>query len=406
MARIFGESPEPDRKRPKPRTGKPPTITGSQGLLLYIHVPFCRSRCRYCAFHSQVFNQITFDWYLKTLLAEIDLWGKRLGSPKVQTVFFGGGTPSLIQPIQIDSIMDALHKAFSVRKSAEISFEANPDSACATDYYRALISLGVNRLSLGVQSLDDEDLIRLGRPHSSDQAIQAMNMARMAGFGNVSMDLIWGLPRQRSHQWLAQLKNAVELGPDHFSCYGLSIEPGTEFERMAGQMDMELAPEKDMARMYVYGAEYLESMGYLQYEISNFSRMGFTCRHNQGYWEGRDYLGLGPSAVSTIGGRRFRNSVYMDEYDASVRGDFIGRDYDELDKKTRLRELVMLSLRTSKGLSLADYRKMSGESLTKRRDKLIQALHANGLIRINKGRLMLTKNGMLVSNVILERLMD
>ncbi len=395
MARIFGESPSPGRKRPKARTGPPPVVTTSKGLLLYIHVPFCRSKCHYCAFHSQTFNQITFDWYLKTLLSEIDLWGARLDSPKIQTVFFGGGTPSLIQPIQLDSIMDRLHKAFSIQKGAEISLEANPDSACATDYYRALLSLGVNRLSLGVQSLDDDDLIRLGRPHSSDQAFQAVNMARMAGFANINLDLIWGLPRQRSHQWLAQLKKAAELAPDHFSCYGLSIEPGTRFEQMSRQMDMELAPEKDLARMYVYGAEYLESLGYLQYEISNFARMGFTCRHNQGYWEGCDYLGLGPSAVSTIGGRRFRNSVYMDEYDASVRGDFAGQDFEELDRETRLREMIMLSLRTRKGMSLADYRKLSGSSLMKSKDKLIQALHANGLIRINKGRLMLTKNGML-----------
>ncbi len=385
--------------------GKEKKITGEvAGLLLYIHVPFCRSRCHYCTFHSQAYNQVTFAWYLKTLLKEAELWGRRLKKPKLKTVYFGGGTPSLIPPHQLDMIMKGLREHFTFQRGMEITLEANPDSATDVSYFRALLSMGFNRLSMGIQSLNDDELFLLGRPHSSQQAVQAYGYARQAGFHNISLDFIWGLPGQRMQGWLKTLETVVKMKPEHVSAYNLTLEPYTVMGKQYDAGKFSLPRESEMGRMFIYGAEYLESRGYMHYEVSNFARMGFMSRHNSGYWAGEDYLGLGPSAVSTLGKRRFTNPRYMDEYDAAVRGGFAGEDFEELSGLDRLRELVMLSLRTTKGLDLKEFRKLAGYDLTKRQGQLMSALHRENLIRINRGRLMLTKNGMLASNLIIRRL--
>lgn len=376
----------------------------AKNLLLYIHVPFCVRKCHYCSFHSQIFNQVTFAWYMKTLLTEIELWGRRLKNPKIGTVYLGGGTPSLIPPFQLELIMDALRKHFTFVRGMEITIEVNPDSANDESYFKNLISMGINRLSIGFQSLDDRNLMVLGRPHSARQAAETYYMARKAGFGNISIDLMWGLPRQKMKDWNNELKAVVKLKPEHISSYGLSIEPDTVFGKNRKEIEPELPPDSEQARMFIYGAEFLESMGYIQYEISNFARMGFVSRHNSGYWDRLDYLGLGPSAVSTIGNRRFTNPLFMDEYDAAVRGEYLGEDFEELTDEIKVQELVMLSLRTSRGLKLSDYKVMTGRDLLKEKNSVITALHQNGLIRMSAGFLRLTKNGMLVSNSILQTL--
>ena len=400
MPRLYGEIPaaKAEKKAPEPApAGRP--------ILIYVHVPFCRSKCHYCNFHSQAFNQVTFAWYLKTLLAEIELWGRRLKHPRATTLYFGGGTPSLFPLSALAQVMDALRANFRFEEGIEASLEANPDSACDVSFFRALLSLGFNRLSLGVQCFEDSFLALLGRPHSARQAVDTFALARQAGFGNISLDLMFGLPGQRTNHWLEQLKSAVRLRPEHLSCYGLTPEPDTRLTRSLELGEFELPVEREQSRMFVHGAEYLESEGYLHYEISNFARMGFACRHNQGYWQGRDYLGLGPSAVSTIGSRRFTNPRWMDAYDAAVRGNFAGLDFEELDDEARLKELVLLSLRTVEGLDLKAYRKLAGRDLLKSEPQLMQTLRQNDLIRVKKGRLSLTKTGMLVSNSIISRIM-
>ncbi|WP_272701525.1 radical SAM family heme chaperone HemW [Desulfovibrio sp. Fe33] len=390
-----------------PGTGPAPTrsATDRKGLLLYIHVPFCRSRCHYCSFHSQVFEQTTFAWYLSLLLKEIELWGRRLQRPALRTIYFGGGTPSMVPLAGLDRIMEALDKAFIVNPGIETTIEANPDSAHDVSYFRGLLNMGFNRLSLGVQSLRDADLQMLGRPHSAGMAHQAFDQARRAGFGNIGLDLIWGLPGQKLKAWLDALKVVSEMRPEHISAYNLTLEDGTVTARRCGPGgDLILPPDQEQGRMFVYGAEFLESVGYLHYEVSNFARMGFMSVHNSGYWNGSDYLGLGPSAVSTLGRRRFTVPRYMDEYDAYVRGELVGNDFEELTDDDLLTELVMLSLRTSRGLDLKEYRKRTGFDLVKKQERLISTLHRENLVRISGGRLRLTKNGMLVSNAIIKQL--
>lgn len=394
----------PGRKGSGDPEGAPPS-DHDKGLLLYIHVPFCRSRCHYCTFHSQAFNQVTFAWYHKLLLEEIKLWGARLKGPKLRTIYFGGGTPSLIPLTQLAQIMQALDKAFVLGPAMEVTLEANPDSATDVSYFRALLSMGINRLSLGVQSLSDAHLHALGRPHSAAMAHAAFTSARQAGFGNIGLDFIWGLPGQRLKGWIDQLTVVTSMRPEHISAYNLTLEPDTPMTALCAEGGpLTLPPDKEQGRMFVYGAEYLESMGYMHYEVSNFARMGFVSAHNSGYWSGADYLGLGPSAVSTIGRRRFENPRYMDEYDAYVRGGLVGREHETLTDADLLREMVMLSLRTAKGLDLKEFRKRAGFDMVKRHERLIAALHRENLVRINHGFLRLTKNGMLVSNVIIRRL--
>jgi oxygen-independent coproporphyrinogen-3 oxidase len=255
-----------------------------------------------------------------------------------------------------------------------------------------------------VQSLDDETLRLLGRPHDAATARAAYFAARQAGFANIGLDFLWGLPGQRLSQWLATLKEAVRLSPEHLSCYGLTLEPGTPFAAMAGAGEIAMPSEAEQAEMFVRGADYLESRGYLHYEISNFARMGFASRHNTGYWEGRDYLGLGPSAVSTLAGRRHENPRDIGRYAALAGTGAFGADGKDLTPEEVVREMVMLSLRTTRGLDLAAYRARSGRDFLKDNAGLVRALRQNGLIRLSSGHLRLTKNGMLVSSVILARL--
>ncbi|XPV76534.1 MAG: radical SAM family heme chaperone HemW [Desulfovibrio sp.] len=379
--------------------------TEPKGILLYIHVPFCRAKCHYCAFHSEPFTSSKFDWYYSTLLQEIELWGKRLNRPKVQTVFFGGGTPSLAPLHRMDGIFKQLHQWFDIHPEAEISMEANPESSQDESWFRGLLSIGFNRLSLGVQSLSDDVLLRLGRPHSAAQAVTAFATARQAGFNNISMDLIWGLPEQTFPDWAKQLKSVVQMKPDHISCYGLSLDEGSHFSKLEEDgVDLQLPDEQQGGRMYLYGAEFLEAHGLIQYEVSNFAKIGYTCRHNIGYWQGVDYLGLGPAATSTIGTRRFTNPKDLMEYEDTVTQGRSGADFEHLDKETQTQEWVMLSLRTTMGLDLKEYKERTGKDLNKVQKPLIEALYRNNLIRINKGMLRLTREGMLVSNTIVERL--
>ncbi len=373
-------------------------------MLLYIHVPFCRSKCAYCSFFSlPLSDELSLNAYVSLLVEEIAFWNRRLGRVAVDTVYFGGGTPSLLPLVGVERIIHALDAAFSLQSGLEWSMEANPESCGDPEYLRGLKSLGVNRLSLGLQSLDTALLRRLGRAHDAAQGVRIFDLARWAGFENINLDLIWGQPGQRLRGWLQTLTKALDLQPEHLSCYGLSLEQDTPLAREVASGKVVLPAEDEQAKMFLHGAELLESKGRIQYEISNFSRMGYACLHNQGYWEGREYLGLGAGAVSTLGERRWENPRALPAYALLVRSGQVGGQAQELTPAERIRELVMLSLRTTRGLELNAYGKLSGRSFLHEHAPLIQVLRQNELIRISDGRLRLSKTGLLVSNAILER---
>ena len=389
-------------------------------MLLYIHVPFCRRKCRYCAFYSEPLaggslplnpdaapdhGQERMQLWVDTLLMEMARWAERLGRPAVRTVFFGGGTPSLVPPDILGAILSRVRRSFRLDDNAEISMEANPESLTRASA-RAYIRAGINRVSLGVQALNDDMLTFLGRPHTVKDAVRAYNALRAAHCRNVSLDFIWGLPGQSVAAWLGQIGEIVRLRPEHVSCYGLTLEPGTPLAAMHAAEAFTLPAEREQAAMYMRGAELLEEAGLLQYEISNFSRMGYQCRHNMGYWEGEDYLGLGPGATSTLGGRRWTNAADLAAWAEAVRRHAVAADAEELTLTDRVLELIMLRLRTARGLRVKAYRELTGRDLLRDHKDLIHALHRHGLIRIRNGYLWLTRNGMLVSNSILERFFD
>jgi oxygen-independent coproporphyrinogen-3 oxidase len=375
-------------------------------MQLYIHVPFCRSRCGYCSFYSQAVGRggagdAAFKAYLDGLLGEISLWSERLGAPVLDTVYFGGGTPSILPVSMLEQIFKRLRRKFKISPSAEITFEGNPESILEFGYIAELARLGVNRLSLGLQSLNERMLKILGRPHTVREGVAACETAQICGLTNISLDLIWGLPGQRLRLWLEDLKSAVALKPRHLSCYNLTLESGTPLALQAQKNLLQLPEEKEQAAMFAYGSDYLEEHGFLHYEISNFARMGFKSRHNLGYWEGRDYLGLGPSATGTLKARRWTNPPDLKGWLAKVKDKSIADDYEELAHSARVLELIMLRLRTDRGMRLAAYTGLVGRSFIKDNQALIRALHMRGMIRIRNGYLSLTGRGMLVYDSIL-----
>ena len=385
-------------------------------MLLYIHVPFCRKKCGYCAFYSLPLEEgkpgaDQIAAYSASLIRELRLWGERLGKVPVETVFFGGGTPSLLPGRTIGLVLDTARKVFSLADAAEISAEANPDSALEDGWLFEARRAGVNRLSLGVQSFDDADLALLGRPHSARAAQAAFETARTAGFANISLDLMWGLPgpapqSQLQVLWLRQLRLAADLQPEHISAYGLTLEPDTPLEKSRAEGRIALPPEKEQASMYLTGTEYLESRGYMQYEISNYARMGFACRHNIGYWEGTDYLGLGPAAVSTMEGKRWTNFEDVREWQRAIKVGVIAPTVEDLDARTRAKEMLMLRLRMNGGLLLKDWRQLTGRSFLTEFGPLVNLLQQNSLAATRSGRFRLTRAGMLVSNTILAHFFD
>ena len=399
-----------ERRRPPPNPEPRPLDAPNpvDGLHVYVHVPFCRRKCAYCAFHSGPPSPDEVQHYVDALCAEARHWGQRLEHPRAATLYMGGGTPTLLPEYALDDIFAALHEAFELPATAETTVEANPDSV-DRDFLKRLRGLGVNRLSLGVQSLDDAELALLGRPHDALQATRAIDAARIAGFHNLSLDLIWGLPDQSVAGWQRSLSRALDARPEHVSCYGLSLEPGTPLARRVATGELTLPADDVAARMYMLGARLLEERGLIQYEIANFARMGFASRHNMGYWQGSDYLGLGPAAVSTLNGQRWTNPAETHAYALAVAGGRLagkGPDAETLDAQTRAREMVMLSLRTSAGLDLAAYRRATGENFLSGRKAVLRVLCSNGLARLENKRLKLTRRGMLVSDAILPRLME
>lgn len=344
--------------------------------------------------------------YVDGLLLEIAHNADKYASQEVQSVFFGGGTPSILPPKILDVIINRISRNFKLSSKAEITLEANPESLRGRNVMGDYLAAGVNRLSIGLQSLDDTILKMLGRSHKAQDSLHAIYAAREAGFANVSVDLMWGLPGQSMRQWLQTLKDVVALGPDHISSYGLSLEPGTRLEKLCETGELQLPPERDQSIMFMEGAAYLEAQGFIHYEISNFSRMGYQSRHNLGYWEGASYLGLGPSATSTIGDRRWTNPANFESWLARANGGIAEANVEVLSPKTRALELVMLRLRTARGLRLKAYKDMTGRDFLRDHQRFVQALHDNGLARIRNGYLSLTRSGMLVSNSIISNLFE
>ncbi len=373
-------------------------------LGLYIHVPFCRSKCQYCDFYSMATkDDKLIDGYLDAICDHIKEAGELAPGHKVDTIYFGGGTPSFFGADGMAVILTTIRRNFDVDNNAEITFECNPDSVSDRLLHR-LRAEGFNRVSLGIQSDDDELLKKLGRPHTYAQAVTAYQRIRKAGFRNVSIDLMYGLPGQDLQDWQETLDNVLRLLPEHVSCYGLKIEEGTPF--CALQDALNLPDDETVADMYLTAVETLRGRGFRQYEISNFCRKGLVSRHNMKYWTGGEYLGFGPSASSDFAGKRFTLKRDLQAYISAIRdGGDIMEEMEEIPMRERAGEYLMLRLRTSVGISAQEYEKLFLLPFAPLEDVLEKRRRYFHTTQNDSGRWVLTPKGYLVSNDIITDLL-
>ena len=378
--------------------------TNKTPLGIYVHVPFCRSKCQYCDFYSLTTKDDNLlDGYLDAVCDHIKEAGPLAPNYKVDSIYFGGGTPSFFGADGLAIILTAIRRCFDVTADAEITFEANPDSVNDKLLHR-LRAEGFNRVSLGIQCDNDEILKRIGRPHTYAQAVSAFQRIRKAGFRNISVDLIYGLPGQTLQSWQDTLDHVLQLNPEHISCYGLKLEEGTPLYEYREYANL---PDDDaQADMYLAAVETLRGRGFKQYEISNFCRKGLQSRHNLKYWTGGEYLGFGPSASSDFAGKRFTLVRDLHTYILGIReGGEVMEDIQEIPLRERAGEYLMLRLRTSLGINREEYERMFLLPF----DPLEQVLrkHENyyHTAQDGDGRWFLTAKGFLTSNDIISDLL-
>lgn len=376
---------------------------------LYIHLPFCRARCAYCDFNSSTGLETWFERYAEALIEEMAQASEQhrgqaprrgQSGPAVGTVYLGGGTPTLLPLAVLERILEGAGQAFCLAADAEVSIEANPGTVDA-EMLRALRGMGVNRLSLGVQSLDDGELRMLGRIHTAAEAIEAVDGARRAGFDNVNLDLIYGLPGQALSQWKDTLERAVALQPEHLSCYALSVEEGTP---LAAEIACGTLPEPDpdlAADMYELAEEWLTAERWGHYEISNWTRGSrHECRHNLGYWRNEPYLGVGAGAHSWAGRLRWANVAWPPDYAARLLAGQSPVAFEEtIGPELEIGETMMMGLRlVEEGVGYERFRGRFGQDLRQRFSAELRELEESGLIAVEADRVRLTPRGRLLGN--------
>lgn len=362
---------------------------------MYVHIPFCKSRCKYCDFFSTTLLERRDD-YVQAVLRELEERNGYLGTERVGTVYFGGGTPSMLTTEQIGTILEGIQKRFVLEPDAEVTLEANPQDVDEAKL-RAWRALGVNRLSMGVQTFDGAKLRAIGRRHAAEQAFAAVAAAKEAGFGNISIDLIYGLPGETMDDWKSDVEKVIGLEIQHASAYCLSYENGTELTKMLERGEIQEVDEETENAMYDYLVEALAAAGLEQYEVSNFAKPGFESRHNSSYWKGIPYLGVGAGAHSYNGESRQWNCSDLEKYIA-------GGTYWEqevLSEEDKYNEMVMLGLRTREGVKMEDVpERFRGHC----EEKALPYLEKQWLKQVG-GRLVATNDGIHVLNRIIEDLM-
>ncbi|MBE6989834.1 MAG: radical SAM family heme chaperone HemW [Ruminococcaceae bacterium] len=369
-------------------------------LGLYLHIPFCAAKCAYCDFYSLPHSEDQMAAYISALCRHLAEVSPQAARHRVDTVYFGGGTPSYLGSNRLVRLLQTVKTLYHVASDAEVTLEANPDSIGDRKSLRALRRAGFSRVSLGVQSSDDDMLRRIGRIHIWPQVCAAAEAIRGAGFDDLSLDLIYGLPEQTMSLWQQTLRDAVSLEPDHISAYGLKLEPGTPFFRQQSTLSL---PDDDVqADMYLWAVDFLTRNGYRQYEISNFARPGHASRHNLKYWHMEEYAGFGPGAHSDFGGVRY---AYARDLDGYIAGELQLSESSEILPTERSQEYVMLSLRTVEGISRRriehGYRRPFAPL-----ESLLQTYASHGLAEATVDGWRLTPQGFLVSNQIIGAILE
>lgn len=369
---------------------------------LYIHIPFCERKCPYCDFNTYAGLGHLYDRFVWALVTEIRREGERRGHPPARTVFLGGGTPTVLSPDHLALILAATREAFDLPAAAEVTSEANPGTVDRARF-QALQEMGVNRLSLGAQSFDEEDLRFLGRIHTVTDIYRAVEDARAAGFTNINLDLMYGLPGQPPERWHHSLQEAIRLAPEHLSCYALTVEEGTPLARWVAEGRVPPTDDDHQAALYAIARERLAAAGYEHYEISNWARPGRACAHNLIYWRGEPYLGFGPGAHSYDGYRRWwtvRSPVeYIERVEAGHSTEAGG---EEIDRETAMAETMMLGLRLLKeGVDRRRFRTRFGQDPVDVYGETMARLTKLGLLEVDEARVRLTPRAYAVANRVI-----
>jgi oxygen-independent coproporphyrinogen III oxidase len=377
-------------------------------LGLYIHIPFCAAICNYCNFNRGLFDGDLKERYVGALIREIAEAGRagraagvgRAGR-EADTIFFGGGTPSLLEPTEVAAIIDACCSAFEVAADREVTLEANPETV-TTERLAAYREAGVNRVSFGVQSFRDDELRRLSRLHGADRAKAAYCEARSAGFDNVSLDLMMWLPEQRVDEWLESIDQAIALAPEHLSLYMLELYPNAPLKEDMARAQWSQGPDADAAEMYMTAMERLETSGYEQYEISNVARPGRRSRHNLKYWQDEEWLGFGCGAHSTVAGARWKNVSGTEDYiDRVRRGTSTAVDIHRLTAIEQLGDALFTGLRLADGVNLTLVNTRYGVDVWERYGAELVPFIEPGLLEVSGDRLRLTRRGMLLAHEVM-----
>lgn len=365
-------------------------------LELYVHIPFCIRKCAYCDFVSGPGTKAMQEAYEAALTAEIAA-AETAPESEVVTVFFGGGTPSAVDAGMLSRVMEVLRKKYVFSENAEITLEANPGTL-DEEKLKCYRDSGFNRISMGCQSVHDAELKRLGRIHTFAQFQESFALARKAGFNNINVDLMSGLPGQSEESWEESLRTIAALSPEHISAYSLIVEPGTPF----AEQELDLPDEDTEREMYARTVEILAEYGFSQYEISNYAKAGCACRHNIGYWKRTDYFGFGPSAASLFENRRWTNTGEVSSYlEAGGAPKKIREDEEKLSRQDRIEEFMFLGLRMTEGISETEFEEQFGEEIHAVYGDVLAKYEKMQMLEERGGRLTLTREGISVSNVIL-----
>ncbi|MAR34080.1 MAG: coproporphyrinogen III oxidase [Chloroflexi bacterium] len=389
----------------------PKDFRNNESLGIYIHIPFCQTKCFYCDFNTYTKIEDQIDEYISCVISEINIWGEILGKSSIRSIFFGGGTPSYIDSKYIKIILDTIHENFYVDKNIEVTLETNPNDVSKNKFID-LISIGINRISMGVQSFDDSLLRMLGRRHDSKEAENSYKTLRETGFDNLSIDLMYGLPYQSIQSWENTLDKSIYLKPNHISLYSLQVENGTPLKSKINSGAYEKPDDDKAAEMYEIAEKKLFNKNFFQYEISNWSKKSFECVHNKIYWENNFYLGIGAGAHSRINNFRFSNIKSPKKYintlmnnkvlkSETMKIDFI-ENLDSLSFSDEISETMMMGMRLNQGIKLEKFKQKFGKTIYEIFDNEIKKLKNLNLIEINETHIRLSSKGRLLGNEVFQ----
>lgn len=375
-------------------------------LEIYIHIPFCAKKCDYCDFLSAPCDDEMMNRYVEALKYEIECARDEMKEYMVDTIFIGGGTPSILEGEQIASVLDALRNSANISDDAEITIECNPGTVDESKL-KTLFAAGINRISLGLQSANDDELKSIGRIHTYDEFLESYNIARECGFNNINVDLMSALPGQTKETYVESLKKVAALNPEHISAYSLIVEDETPLEARVSNGEVDLPDEDTEREMYYATKDVLEKSGYHRYEISNYAKEGFECRHNIGYWKRVDYMGFGIGAASLVKNERYKNISELNKYIA-VMDEFsdvssIRENVQKLSIQEQMEEFMFLGLRMIDGISKTDFENCFGKSIDEVYGDVVRKEGQTGNLICEKDRIRLSDKGIDISNIVLAK---